>query len=529
MRDAQHQAERASRCPTCNKGGLRDKVVTERFEFEVDGKTKTVVAENVPVSECDNTECGERLSGPEAAGIRHEAICRTFGLLTPREIQAIRERLELSQERFAQLTGIGVATISRWERGRLLQNRAMDNLLRLVERSEENIRFLEGQQDNEQMSDRTEDQPRGPENQETASRTRGLEWLRTDYTRALGSPFQHFYCPMLMKDESVELMLGHVVNEKFKDVPEFKIKQRQDIESWYGSMFEADFLTLMQHRDKNIEDLFFAGKAPCGLKPVIKAGPQEIEYYQLQDDPEDLPIDEHTLIEINGKNGGFMRLALKKSPEEILSLQHVKWHSEAFGDFRIAALVSTIKAAYLTLFWKLGYQYTLRSSAGLSVGHDMLGRFFVENRGKIPQQVRAAAVEFFRPYVNMVRPVESLGEKAPQGTIEDNRAFVWLGSSGRGLGIGVFVRTNDRLHCVLMPAYSDAEGAESYLDFLRNDKEVLWVRASQYSEDQGCWEVHPQRLRVLWPKLDPSFDLSRSPQEILSCRSLAKEQRQDNK
>src|SRR6516225_9390459 len=118
MKQAQPPIEQASRCPTCNTGLLRDKLVTERIEFEVDGKTKMVVAENVPVSECDNAACGERLSGPEAARIRHEAICRAFGLLTPREIQAIRDRLELSQERFAELTGIGVATISRWERGR---------------------------------------------------------------------------------------------------------------------------------------------------------------------------------------------------------------------------------------------------------------------------------------------------------------------------------------------------------------------------------------------------------------------------
>ena len=39
---------------------------------------------------------------------------------------------------------IGVATISRWERGRLLQNRAMDNYLRLLAQSSDNIRFLEG-------------------------------------------------------------------------------------------------------------------------------------------------------------------------------------------------------------------------------------------------------------------------------------------------------------------------------------------------------------------------------------------------
>jgi putative zinc finger/helix-turn-helix YgiT family protein len=123
--------EQEVRCPTCNAGWLRDKVITDRFEYEVDGKTQTVVAENVPVRECDNAECQERLSGPEAGRIRHEAICRTFRLLTPREIQAGRERLEMSQERLADSTGIGVATIGRWERGRLLQNRAMDNFLRV--------------------------------------------------------------------------------------------------------------------------------------------------------------------------------------------------------------------------------------------------------------------------------------------------------------------------------------------------------------------------------------------------------------
>jgi putative zinc finger/helix-turn-helix YgiT family protein len=146
MRQAHHPAEQTPSCPTCNIGKLHDKVITERFEFEVDGKTKNVIAENVPVSECDNAACSERLSGPEAARLRHEAICRTFGLLTPREIQAIRERLGPSQERFAQLTGIGIATISRWERGRLLQNRALDNYLRLVGRGEENVRFLEERQ-----------------------------------------------------------------------------------------------------------------------------------------------------------------------------------------------------------------------------------------------------------------------------------------------------------------------------------------------------------------------------------------------
>jgi DNA-binding transcriptional regulator YiaG len=41
-----------------------------------------------------------------------------------------------------RLTGIGEATISRWERGRILPNRAMDRYLRLLDRNRANARLL---------------------------------------------------------------------------------------------------------------------------------------------------------------------------------------------------------------------------------------------------------------------------------------------------------------------------------------------------------------------------------------------------
>ncbi len=118
------------RCPVCGKGRLEPRIITDRFPYG--GKKQiTIVAENVPVEIC--TYCQEKFSGPEAGLIRHRAICRALGLLTPEEIIAIRERRRLSQAAFAELTDIGEATISRWERGRLLQNKAMDRYLRLLD------------------------------------------------------------------------------------------------------------------------------------------------------------------------------------------------------------------------------------------------------------------------------------------------------------------------------------------------------------------------------------------------------------
>ena len=140
MNPTESQSVKKSRCPVCGKGQLERRLVTDRFEYAVDDKKTLVEAERVPVEVCNS--CNEIFYGPEAARVRHDAACRALGLLTPNEIKGIRESLGMTQEEFAELTGIGQATISRWERGRLLQNRAHDRYLRLLADNAENVRLL---------------------------------------------------------------------------------------------------------------------------------------------------------------------------------------------------------------------------------------------------------------------------------------------------------------------------------------------------------------------------------------------------
>lgn len=129
------------RCPACGLGWLVQTTTTDRFTHEEDGVSMSVVVEKVPIERC--TKCKETFRGMGAARRHHQAICRTFGFLTPQEICELREcTLRLTQDEFARVTGIGVATISRWERGRLVQNRAMDRYLRLLRDSPASIRFL---------------------------------------------------------------------------------------------------------------------------------------------------------------------------------------------------------------------------------------------------------------------------------------------------------------------------------------------------------------------------------------------------
>jgi HTH-type transcriptional regulator/antitoxin MqsA len=132
--------EEGRRCPSCGHQPLVAQRIRDEFEYGPDDERITVVAEGVPVLTCP--ACGETLYGPEAAAVRHQAICRALDLLSPPEIKALRERLGPDQEDFARLTGIGVATLSRWERGRLLQTRAMDRYLRLLDALPQAAGFL---------------------------------------------------------------------------------------------------------------------------------------------------------------------------------------------------------------------------------------------------------------------------------------------------------------------------------------------------------------------------------------------------
>jgi putative zinc finger/helix-turn-helix YgiT family protein len=131
-----------TKCPECGQGQLLTRTRTEEFDFDFGDETVKVRAENVPVEVCD--KCGEVMSGPAAAKVRHEAVCRAAGLLAPSEIKAIRDNFGWSQQFLADLTDFGVATISRWERGRLLQNRSNNKVLQAIRDCAPFRDYLEG-------------------------------------------------------------------------------------------------------------------------------------------------------------------------------------------------------------------------------------------------------------------------------------------------------------------------------------------------------------------------------------------------
>lgn len=95
------------------------------------GDDQVELAVMVPVFSCD--ECGFEYTDDVAERIRHEAVCDHLGVLPPARIRRLREQVwKATREEFSDATGIGTASLARWETGAVVQTQAYDRYLRLL-------------------------------------------------------------------------------------------------------------------------------------------------------------------------------------------------------------------------------------------------------------------------------------------------------------------------------------------------------------------------------------------------------------
>jgi len=120
-------------CPACGKSASAVSPRIETFPY-LDGEDQVILEARVPVWEC--ATCGTKFTDGDAEEIRHEAVCRYLERLTPAEVRAIREQYRLSQHEWAVRTGLGIASVKRWELGNAIQEKATDKYLRLLRQSE---------------------------------------------------------------------------------------------------------------------------------------------------------------------------------------------------------------------------------------------------------------------------------------------------------------------------------------------------------------------------------------------------------
>lgn len=134
-------APRPRKCMYCRQNAVYPTVLpTHVVEMEHDERKYSVSLTDFPVLQCRNCHAlvlddsgDERLS---------EALREQAGLLSPAEIRQKRETLGYTQQQLADYLRMPMFTISRWESGSQIQQRAMDAFLRVFFQLTEARRIL---------------------------------------------------------------------------------------------------------------------------------------------------------------------------------------------------------------------------------------------------------------------------------------------------------------------------------------------------------------------------------------------------
>ncbi len=120
-------------CPVCAAGTA--KKVNRPYRTKYDGGV--VSLPSVEMFRC--SECHEEFFSPEQARTASiqvkNAVRESSGLLAPERIVAIRKKLGLTQRQLEQLFDQGPKVVTRWESGRVLQNKNADTILRMLDRN----------------------------------------------------------------------------------------------------------------------------------------------------------------------------------------------------------------------------------------------------------------------------------------------------------------------------------------------------------------------------------------------------------
>ena len=163
-------------CPLCGSAAITTSTHPHAFEYG-SGDSAVELTVTVPVRRCD--DCEFDYLDDVAEGMKHDAVCDHLGVLSPSRIRRIRDDHRLTRARFARISGLGEASLNRWENGLSIQTQANDRYLRLLARRE-NMRFLEDLA--------ASDSPASPLAPPAGNRFRTLDV--TDAMRRRGESFQ---------------------------------------------------------------------------------------------------------------------------------------------------------------------------------------------------------------------------------------------------------------------------------------------------------------------------------------------------
>jgi putative zinc finger/helix-turn-helix YgiT family protein len=119
------------KCGTCRERAVSPVTLPNySTQLDHDGKTYEVIVEDFEVLRC--ASCGEIEIQDKSSERLDQALRQSAGLLLPKEIRERRTSLGLSQKALAAALKVAESTLSRWETGAQIQQRCMDQFLRVA-------------------------------------------------------------------------------------------------------------------------------------------------------------------------------------------------------------------------------------------------------------------------------------------------------------------------------------------------------------------------------------------------------------
>lgn len=117
-------------CDCCGEIAATESFEEMAFEYGV-GADAVMLNAKVPVFIC--AACGMEYTDSRAEQIRHDAVCAHLDVLNPVQVRNVREKHSLTVQVFSAISGLGTASINRWENAQLIQGKSIDRYLRLLE------------------------------------------------------------------------------------------------------------------------------------------------------------------------------------------------------------------------------------------------------------------------------------------------------------------------------------------------------------------------------------------------------------
>jgi hypothetical protein len=264
------------------------------------------------------------------------------------------------------------------------------------------------------------------------------------------------------------------------------VPQRADVDNFFGSAVEADLITVVQDRGKDPAALWLNPKSRRKHKPKLIHGERIIEHYFTPQDAKPVP-GQITGPLVSDAGDCICNLTLKVSDSYFPKDVEHKMSLVVEHDYRAPVIASAIKAAHLTLFKILGYEY-LFSPSGLFLA-DILRKFY--ERYKPPAKCTEEDVEdYFLDFENMVAPLLS---NSYQGMIADNLLLSCFSANEAVFAIGVVVKAGTDAFCVMVPGMSAA--IDTYFSFLKEPPQSIAARMTRFKPPDenggGCWEIPP--------------------------------------